>query len=264
MVKLFDINGEFPVNAHFDVFSAMKYVPRQQRLAVEKRRCSTFMFVINGHYRYCLGTEYTDVCEKSLLYIPKGISYEYEVISKLSETECIQVEFDIIDSMTGDSYVFESTPTVSQNPHDSYKYLSCVLDCLCDRQNDALMYGSMFMLLSRFHSFGKEAGKYGAMLPALEYIRNNYTEKIKVSELARLCFLSEAQFRRRFKGELGISPVQYREKLLINAAKNMLLADNASIGDIADRLGFPSLYTFSRTFKLKTGVSPTAYIKEKR
>ena len=102
------------------------------------------------------------------------------------------------------------------------------------------------------------------MLPAVEYIRNNYTEKIKVSELARLCFLSEAQFRRRFKSELGISPVQYKEKLLINAAKNMLLADNTSIGDIADRLGFPSLYTFSRTFKLKTGVSPTAYIKEKR
>ena len=48
---------------------------------------------------------------------------------------------------------------------------------------------------------------------------------------------------------------------LIEEAKNLLLAPNASISETAYKLGFEYPQYFSRLFKKKTGVSPKEYIE---
>ena len=95
--------------------------------------------------------------------------------------------------------------------------------------------------------------------PALEYIKRHFTERLYISELADRCTLSEAHLRRLFQKHMGMSPVQYKNHLLVMTAASMLRTQNMSVSEVAAALQFPDLYTFSQLFKKKMGISPKAY-----
>ncbi|WP_372775951.1 helix-turn-helix domain-containing protein [Mangrovibacterium sp.] len=63
------------------------------------------------------------------------------------------------------------------------------------------------------------------------------------------------------KAETGKTAVDQINLYLIEEAKNLLLAPNASITETAYRLGFEYPQYFSRLFKKKTGISPKEYIE---
>lgn len=62
------------------------------------------------------------------------------------------------------------------------------------------------------------------------------------------------------KAETGKTAIDQINLFLIEEAKNLLLAPNASISETAYQLGFEYPQYFSRLFKKKTGMSPKAYI----
>ena len=64
------------------------------------------------------------------------------------------------------------------------------------------------------------------------------------------------------KAETGKTAVDQINLYLIEEAKNLLLAPNASISGTAYKLGFEYPQYFSRLFKKKTGVSPREYIEK--
>ncbi|MCG8331138.1 MAG: AraC family transcriptional regulator [Chitinophagales bacterium] len=63
------------------------------------------------------------------------------------------------------------------------------------------------------------------------------------------------------KAETGKTAVDQINLYLIEEAKNLLLAPNASISETAYKLGFEYPPYFSRLFKKKTGISPKKYIE---
>ena len=63
------------------------------------------------------------------------------------------------------------------------------------------------------------------------------------------------------KAETGKTAVDQINMYLVEEAKNLLLAPNASISETAYKLGFEYPQYFSRLFKKKTGMSPKAYIE---
>jgi AraC-like DNA-binding protein len=98
--------------------------------------------------------------------------------------------------------------------------------------------------------------------PALIYIENNINESLSVAELAKLCALSEASFRRNFKSALGITPLQYIRRLKIYKAKELLKMPDATLSYVSDALGFYDLSYFCKVFELVTGVSPNEFRKK--
>jgi AraC-like DNA-binding protein len=81
----------------------------------------------------------------------------------------------------------------------------------------------------------------------------------RIAELAHQMHLSESQFKSRFKAETGISPWQFILKARIDAAKQRLLAGDASITQIAMDLGFASSQYFATVFKRLTGMAPRVF-----
>lgn len=77
--------------------------------------------------------------------------------------------------------------------------------------------------------------------------------------LADTVAMSYDNFRRRFKNQLGISPHQYLLQVKIDRAKELLLFTDSEVKDIAQQVGFPDPYYFSKVFKDKTGVSPLRF-----
>lgn len=101
--------------------------------------------------------------------------------------------------------------------------------------------------------------KQQKIMPALEYIANNFNKPIKNQELAKTTGLSNVYFRKIFTDVMGISPNVYIHKTRINKAKEMLKSDYSSITEIAISLGYPNIYDFSRDFKKHVGIPPSKY-----
>lgn len=101
--------------------------------------------------------------------------------------------------------------------------------------------------------------KQQKIAPAIEYISQNYHKSITNDALAALTGLSTVYFRKLFTGAMGVSPITYVHQFRIEKAKEMLKSDYGTLSDIAQSLGYPSLYDFSRAFKKYTGVAPSKY-----
>lgn len=90
-------------------------------------------------------------------------------------------------------------------------------------------------------------------------IRENIDKNMNIEKLAADLNIDYSIFRKMFKAYTGISPGQYHLSLRIRQAKDLLINTNLSIKEISYRLGFESIFYFSRVFKSKTGISPTEY-----
>lgn len=89
----------------------------------------------------------------------------------------------------------------------------------------------------------------------LDYIKANLRERISVEELASVANLSRFHFSRRFKAAVGQSPSGYVSRLRLEHAK-VMLAQGASISDVAFDCGFSSESNFIRSFRRAVGLTP--------
>ena len=100
---------------------------------------------------------------------------------------------------------------------------------------------------------------------ALNYIENHISNpELSNSLIAQNSHISEVYFRKLFSEKYRISPKQYILDIRIQKAKQLLTDSSLSVSSISEKCGFSSVYTFSRCFKEKTGISPTVYAKENR
>ena len=96
---------------------------------------------------------------------------------------------------------------------------------------------------------------------AVRYLEEHYAENFKMSLLAEKFNMSESQFRKLFKDFTGLSPVEYRNGLRIEHAKELLSRNTVSVSEVALAVGIEDQFYFSRIFKEQEGVSPLHYKK---
>ncbi len=96
---------------------------------------------------------------------------------------------------------------------------------------------------------------------ALNYIDENYMNKLTLEKLSQEVFLSPIYFRQLFYDIVGVSPYEYILDKRIEQAKHSLTVTNMSIADISLQSGFSEQSYFGKVFKEKTGRSPLAYRK---
>lgn len=90
-------------------------------------------------------------------------------------------------------------------------------------------------------------------------IREAPTEIESVDSLARKAGYSVAHFSRLFTEHIGHSPRDYIVQRRIERAQQLLLDTPMTISQIADVLGYSSVFFFSRQFKQRVGMSPREY-----
>lgn len=101
--------------------------------------------------------------------------------------------------------------------------------------------------------------------PALKYLRENYASPCSVSKLAKLCNLSDSHFYKRFKQSIGITPVEFKNRILISNAQKLLIdSPDLSIEELSISLGFSSSIYFRRIFKQITQMTPRDFRKKER
>ena len=94
------------------------------------------------------------------------------------------------------------------------------------------------------------------ILPAIEHIEKHPEKSTSVSELAAMCFLSESYFRVQFRNHMGCSPTDYRNRLRVEKAQELLDSSLWTTELVAEKLGFCDTSHFYRVYKKITGTTP--------
>lgn len=134
------------------------------------------------------------------------------------------------------------------------------LEALAARHADAYRFLAEILAVSRRQPESEHRlATLGRLQVALQLIEQRPSPLPSVSELAEHCALSRNRFGELFKAALDMSPKQYIDQRRMRRAMSLLVHSDASIADIAERLGFYDAYHFSKRFKVLTGLSPRHY-----
>ncbi|HCC35905.1 MAG TPA: hypothetical protein DEQ02_09910 [Ruminococcaceae bacterium] len=99
----------------------------------------------------------------------------------------------------------------------------------------------------------------GDLLPAIQYIKEKFSDKITLEETAEKVFLTPAYFSRVFKDHMGVSFSNYLNRLRVENAKKCINEDLLSLSEIAAASGFGSQSYFSKVFRIYSGMTPKEY-----
>ena len=80
-----------------------------------------------------------------------------------------------------------------------------------------------------------------------------------VAAMSEKLTLSRSRFTHLYTCLFGVSPKADLLEARIQMAKHLLAVQNQGIGEVAEKVGFDSIYHFSKQFKLATGSSPSHY-----
>lgn len=92
-----------------------------------------------------------------------------------------------------------------------------------------------------------------------EYIEANVEDKVTVEDLAGRCSMNRINFSRRFKKATQLSPVDYIQRIKIEAAKRSLESTRKNVNEIMYSVGYADPKAFRNIFKKVAGVTPQEY-----
>lgn len=143
-------------------------------------------------------------------------------------------------------------------------YSQCYYSFICKTPVSRLKLQAAFLeiisaLAETYCTEDKRSAAHPKIIYAIEYIKENYTKHLTAPELARKYGLSPKYFGTLFKAATGVSISEFILELRLYSAKEMLIGTDMSIEKIAEKTGFANVFYFSKCFKDKERLSPTAY-----
>jgi AraC-like DNA-binding protein len=94
---------------------------------------------------------------------------------------------------------------------------------------------------------------------ATNWIKSHYTEPMSIEALAALAGMSVTSFHRHFKRITLMTPLQYRTRIRLQAARRILLSKNQTAGSVGLTVGYDSHSQFSRDYKRLFGAPPAMH-----
>jgi YesN/AraC family two-component response regulator len=98
-----------------------------------------------------------------------------------------------------------------------------------------------------------------ALQKAETFIRENFTRKIKLREVAKIAGLSAPYFSTIFKEEMGENLSRYINRLRVEKSIKMLLETEYTLNEISNACCFQDQSWYTKIFKSFTGISPGKY-----
>lgn len=124
-------------------------------------------------------------------------------------------------------------------------------------------------LLRRYSTAGAAVRPTATVLPsfklrrATEYINDNLSRGVSLSEIACAVAMSPYHFTRVFKQTTGIAPHQYLIERRVECAKSLLRETDLSITEIAHRIGCTNQSHFSMLFHRATAMTPSIFRQQR-
>lgn len=106
------------------------------------------------------------------------------------------------------------------------------------------------------------AGSQGHQISrAIDWLREHYTESIKMETLAEQTGMSTSTFHHHFRSVTSMSPLQYQKWLRLHEARRLMLTEHQDAASASFQVGYESPSQFSREYKGLFGAPPVKDIK---
>jgi len=99
---------------------------------------------------------------------------------------------------------------------------------------------------------------------AITWLRENFSQPMKVEDLAGLVHMSVSSFHEHFKSVTSMSPLHYQKVLRLQEARRLMLSTMMDAGTASQRVGYLSASQFSREYGRFFGSAPTKDIARLR
>jgi AraC-like DNA-binding protein len=116
----------------------------------------------------------------------------------------------------------------------------------------------------RVAQIGLEDSGMNGVAKAVSWLRANFSQPVKVEELAELAHMSVSSFHQHFKSVTSMSPLQYQKTLRLQEARRLMLSTMMDASTACWHVGYLSASQFSREYGRFFGSAPTKDIARLR
>jgi AraC-like DNA-binding protein len=99
---------------------------------------------------------------------------------------------------------------------------------------------------------------------AIEWIKNNFTERLRIEELSQRVNMSVSSLHHHFKDVTAMSPLQYQKQLRLHEARRLLVRQGGDVNKIAAQVGYESASQFTREYSRLFGLPPLRDVSQLR
>ncbi|OOM73593.1 arabinose operon regulatory protein [Clostridium puniceum] len=135
-----------------------------------------------------------------------------------------------------------------------------------DYSNELRIEGLLYFFMSKLaevrkNTFSQKNYKSTELYleKSIEFIENNYSNNIKINDIANYIGINRSYLTNIFKKNINISPQEFLVNCRIDKSCTLLKTTDLSIKAIATSVGYSDPLTFSKIFKKVTGDNPKGY-----
>ena len=129
---------------------------------------------------------------------------------------------------------------------------------------EGLLYTFFGTLKENMEIAGNAGEKDGNLYvrKAVEFIQNNYADPVRVKDIADYVGVNRSYLYTLIQDNLQLSPKEYLTNFRLTRAAELLQLTDLSVETVAMSCGYQDALGFSKIFKAKMGITPSAYRKE--
>ncbi len=228
------------------------------------------VYILDGKAGFYMENETITAVPGTIMFLPEKAKYTVEAFSRedfIHYTVNFGIQPDqalngpLYSYITGDKIVTLNTKNNTMFESGFVRLLSIWNDKKSGFRLAAK--AQLYTLISEFfNELSTSSLKRSELMrisPVKEYIDSNFDKQITITQLAKLCDLSETHMRRLFHDIYHISPIEYQIELRMMRAKDLLLSKMYTVSEVAELCGFTDSSYFGRLFKSNVGISPLKY-----
>lgn len=241
-----------------NIISAVRFAPCPHSERHDRRYFALFLklhglsFAING-------SQTCTFDPRHVVLLPKGSSYR---ITSDDPGETCMIEFDCADD-----FVWNSGRLSSWTLNDPALILSLFSEAARVWTFKKTAYYSRCMsILYRIFAELERGNAYVAspgrekLRAAQKCLEERFSDpSLSVDDLAYAAGMSRSYFAKLFTEVYRVPPAKYLAMIRLEKAKALLYDGGLSVGEIAESVGYSSLYYFSSAFRRATGVCPSDF-----
>lgn len=255
-------NSEFPSRIHPDGYY-FEYA--------KGRRLSEYqlIYVDKGNGMVQLGSRRFDVYPGSIIVLMPNAWHRYrpqvatgwstfwlgfkgEIIDRLFSTQYLGNKGEVLNMTSAPSFRIKLYELIDEFLTSNDKHLFS----LCGRIPEIVS-----LLIEQTMKESDELPNAEKLVQAQRFIIDNYNRTIDFAALSDKLEMPYRTFRHRFTKETGQSPLQYQLRIRLKYAKNLLRSSEIPLTEIANLIGFKSLWHFSHFFSQNCKIAPIEYRK---
>lgn len=217
---------------------------------------------VEGSYDITLGNGKAEKTgERGFFIAPAGVEQTivHHVSPENKTMTCRWIFLDVVINKTISIDTLYQFPTVI---NDERKHiLNAFFDRLFETDDIWENYGDCYKLMKYLVQAANEAPNeiHKDVQRTISFMREHYSEEIRIVALAEAAGMSESNFYAIFKKYTGTSPIAYLNNYRLSVAADRIIETKSSVSEIAYSVGINDPLYFSKLFKRTYGTSPKEY-----